>query len=1042
MQRRILFITCLILLTFTGFGQANSYSNSVDSTVLAGKVFSQKKGYIEALQGVQVTVLPGSSSGFTVDDGTFMVAWPGETSWVRFSYPGYSTKEILVKSQDALEIILFPIAQSSSDQPLPGPFGQVSKYKNASYGYVAGEKLDHSSITNFESALQGKLPGFSGKHISGMPGDGGIIRIRGLHSVFAVEQPLVVVDGFPLQNDLIPSLVTPGAIYNPLSVIDISDIESVELYRDGNSLFGFGGNQGIIKVSTRQPDIVNTTINFSVYSGLTFQPEFIPVLNSTQYKTYLLNLLQGSGMKAGEISRENPWISGNPSYYYYYDFDNDTNWQDEIMQTARISKYNVSLQGGDEIARFSVSLGYMNQEGIIINSGYQRYNFRLNSRLQILQSLFMEANLGYSYHDANLVNSSTDFRLNPVNAALLKPPMLAPNLRDNLGNQIALLGDTDSYGFSNPVAIVDKVEAGRFGSDLFAGTRLTYEFSRNLSLSSGLNVNYVSLKENAFIPDYGIADFQDGEIKNIAKEGISKINGLVSETRLHFRNSFLQAHFLNAYAGFRATTYALSYNEGNALNTPTDEFKSLSSVTSIENTLIFGSDKKENRSEIFLNGNYRFQDRFLADVILNLAGTSNAGEQAEAIDLFGGKFGFFPAVHLAWIVSSEKFLKKASWLDLMKLRASISWTGNDFYSSYNRFLYTAKPYGSSSGMVRNYIPNPKLKWETTRQVNAGIDLAIWQERLHMGLDVYQHRTTDLLVFRELPAEGGNSLYFENKGVLNASGIELSIASRLVNKRNLQLTLGVMGAMNRSALELEQDILVTTPVSQMILADGQAPFEFYGLETNGIFTDEASALDASLVNDEGIPYSAGDIHFVDQNEDGLIDETDYVALGSILPTIQGGLFMQLDIWNFCLQVNGDYNYGNSLYNYQRYLLESQSGFSNQSIASLYSWKYEGFDTPVPKASFGDPSKNNAFSDRWIEDGSFFRIQQLTLSYRFPEGRFFQNLSVYLTGNNILTLTNYLGYHPDFSYSTDPALWGTDFGQTPISRSVVLGIKLDL
>jgi TonB-linked SusC/RagA family outer membrane protein len=1041
MQRSIFFIIGFIFLAISGITQETGWTHN-ESPRLEGKVFVQDDGTLRGLQGVRVSIMTGSESAITQEDGTFSLEWPGEACWIGFNYPGYAEKEIRLNEPGILEIVLHPENNRSADQQLPGPFGEVRKFKNTSFSYISGDRIELSAETNFETGLQGKLPGITSRDISGLPGQGSILGVRGLHSLFAVEQPLVIVDGIPAESRLLTSQVTPGAVYNPLSAIDLSDIESIELYRDGTPLYGFRGNQGIIRVSTSQPEVVNTDIKFSVYSGLTFQPAFIPLLNSVEYKTYLLNLLQDSGMKPGDISRQNPWISGNPSYYYYYDYANNTNWQDEVMQAARINKYNVSLQGGDEIARFSVSLGYLDHEGVVINSGFQRYNFRLNSRLQILQGLSMEANLGYSYHVANLVNGSADNSLNPLNAALLKPPMLAPNLRDNLGNQISLLGDTDAFGFSNPVAIVQNVEAGRFGSDLFAGTRLNYSFSSSWDISSAININYTNLKENTFIPDHGIADFQDGEIKNIAKEGISKLNGLVSETRLNYRTDLNQEHFIRAYTGFRATTFSLNYNEGNAFNTPTDEFKSLSSVSSIENTLIFGNNRRENRSEWLVYGDYRYQDRFLAGLVLNLAGTSNAGSTADALNLFGGKFGFFPALNLAWLASSENFLKNIKGLDLLKLRTSISWTGNDFYTVYNRFSYMARPYGSNSAIVRDFIPNPGLKWETTRQINAGLDLAMWRERFQLGVDVYQHHTTDLLTFRELPAEAGNAVYWENNGSLSTLGTDIEMSTLLINRKQLKLTLGVIGSFHRSSLALTEDLIIQTPSGQIMLADGEVPYAFYGLQTNGIYTDGESAVAGGLVNDKGLAYQAGDIRFVDQNGDGRIDAGDEVILGSVLPDYDGGFYLDLAFWRFHLSVYTDFMVGNKLFNYQRYLLESQTGYANQGAASLYSWKYDGFETDIPRAVFGDPSGNNAFSDRWIEDGSYFRVRQLTLSYQFPENKIYRSLRLYLTGTNLLTLSRYLGYHPVFSYSADPILWGTDFGQTPISPAVVLGVKLDL
>ena len=1012
-----------------------------DQEYITGVVYSDPGNGNTPLPGVQIEDLKSGERVFTGEDGSYKIKWNGEASWLRFEYPGFSVKERRVLAPQELFIRLYPKKEKTTDQEVEGPFGQSRGYKSSSYSSITGSELSKVPAVSFENALPGRMAGLTVRKISGMPGEGGLMNIRGLNSLFAPEQALVILDGVPIRTNLLESHIIQGATYNPLSSIDISDIENIELYKDGSSSYGVLGNSGVIMVSTRQPAVVNTKIDFSVYTGMTFEPEFQPLLSGTGYKTYMLNLLQSSGIPLSEIQQQNPWISGNPSYYYYYDYANDTDWQDEVMDPASVSKYNVSLQGGDEIARFSVSLGYLDQKGVLKNTDFQRYNFRLNASLQILQKLSMVANVGYSYQDASMMNYGTDPSLNPISSALLKAPMLAPYLRDNLGNQISLLSDVDPYGFSNPVALVEKTESGRFGSDLFASSKLIYNLTSDLDISTLVNVNFNNLKETVFIPDYGIADFQQGAVRNFAREGITKIGGFVSETRLDYSKQINYTHFLNARAGFRANTSSINYNEGNVYNTPTDEFKSLSSVSSIENTLIFGSNRQENRSDLFVHGDYRFTDRFLASVVLDFSGTSNVGPEADAISFLGGQWGFFPGIHLGWLISSEKFLRNSNALDLLKLRTSLSWAGNDFYSGFSRYAYVSRPYGTNSGIVRNYVPNPRLKWETVRQMNIGLDAAFFKERLQFSLDLFDRQTSDLLTYVQLPAVAGFDYYWENKGTLATKGMDVHMMARLLHTKKWKITAGVNAGYNVSSLNLPENLIIDIEGGQVILADGETPFGYYGLQTDGVFSDDSEAEISGLSNSNGQPFQAGDIRFVDQNNDKIINQDDRVNLGSILPNITGGAYLDFSFGGISLHVLTDFVSGNKLFNYQRMQSESLSGFANQSNAALYSWKSQGSTAEIPSASFGDPAGNSVFSDRWIEDGSFFRLKEVTLSYGLPETSLYKNVTLYATGLNLFTYTQYLGYSPEFAFSMNPALWGSDYMKLPVSPSAVLGIKIE-
>lgn len=1035
MRTCLVYFFCLIPLALPTETKAQTDPSGGDS--VHGVVRDAR--YRTPIEGAQVEVIPSGDKVVTSDGGSYELELPDDEAWLRISYPGYTNREILVNKGDELNTYLQVFSDRSGDQATPGPFGSRYKYKAGSYRYLTGEELGMSAETNLFMAIQGMQAGLSVKGLSGMPGEGGFLSMRGVSSLFATHQPVILLDGVPVDNSVTESPVVEGTFINPLSSIDVNDVELVETYSDGASLYGMQGGQGLIMITTKQPTSASTKIDFSIYSGLSFQPAYRPLLSSAQYKTYLLNLLQGSDLDLSEINRENPWISGNPSYYYYYDYTNNTDWQNEVFNPALVNKVNATLQGGDEIARFSVSLGYLNQEGVVKNTGYQRYNFRFNANIRILEKMYFVANVGFAYHIADLMNSGTNYTLNPVTAALLKPPMLAPYLRDNEGNRIALLSDADQYGFSNPTALVDKTEYGRFGANLFVNGMLNYELVPGLNLSNLVNVAYDNIKENAFLPDYGITDQSGGYVKNSALEGISKVNGILNETRLEYTGNLNYMHFITAGGGIRISSSQQNFTEGTVFNTPTDEFKSLSSVTSIENTFLDGTNRSVDRSDLFAEGNYRYKDRYVADLVLMLSGSSNVGPDADALSLFGGKWGFFPSLHTAWLVSSEPFLKNSPVLDLLKLRASFSLSGNDFFSKFSRYTYTSKAYGTQSGTVRSYIPNRKLKWEELRTLNVGLDAAFIHERIQVSADAYQRTTRDLLTYRKIPVTAGYDFLWENNGSLASKGLELDVLGRILDGK-FRLKLGANLAMNRTLVSLSRDLVMDIPGGQVIAMNGESPFAFYGLVVDGVYATTADAQAAGLVNSNGTEYQAGDIRFIDQQADHTIDALDRVSLGDLFPKLTGGLHSEISLGNLSMYILFDFATGNKVFNYSRMLNESFSGYENQSTAGLYAWKGEGDEGPVPRISYGDPSGNADFSDRWLEDGRFIRLRQVTLSYDFPQTAFYKNLTLYLTGKNLITFTRYLGYSPEFAYSMDPALQGSDYGQVPITPVAVAGLKI--
>ncbi|MCF8378953.1 MAG: SusC/RagA family TonB-linked outer membrane protein [Bacteroidales bacterium] len=989
--------------------------------------------------GVEITIISSDEKHYTEEDGSFTIPFNGNDIWILISYPGYTEQTHLISNAGSYHYFLSETKEKSVYSKAGSLFGNNILYKNASYSDLSQENLKYSAQVSPELAIQGKFAGLQVKTISGMPGEGAAVNIRGISSLFASQNPMVILDGVPINSMPFENQAVGGSFHNPLVGIDVNDIESIEMYKDGLSLYGVDGGTGIMAINTKRPESVTTKVDFSIYKGLSYAPEYISMMSASQHKSYLINQLNSTGMSLPEIQQANPWITGNPSYYYFYNFDNNTNWQDEVFNAAYVNKYNATLQGGDEIARFFVSLGYLDQEGVTKNTAYQRFNFRFNSDVRILEKLYMISNVGFSYHTSELQSSQINPSINPVLAALSKGPMYAPYLRDNLGNQISILSNVDAYGFSNPTAIVEKIEATSFESNLIANTKLVYEISRNLNLSTLINVTANNIKEGLFVPNYGIQDFNEGEIQNYADEGVNKLSGIFNETKASFTKLIGLSHYISGDAGFRFRTDKVQYNSGTVYNTPTDEFKSLSSVTSVENTMLAGDNRVINHSDIFMNSGYRFKDKYLLDVILNLSASSSTGNNADAISIAGGKWGFFPTLQAGWLLSNEAFLKSVSVLNLLKLRASYSRSGNDFYSSFAKYSYNSRSYGTNSGIVRTYLPNQELKWEDISQLNVGLDLVSLGERIFLSVDAYNRVTNDLLTYSELPVSSGFEYLWENNGSLTSKGLDISAQAKILNGE-LKLAVGGNIGFNNTSIEIDHDIILDIPGGQVIARSGSNALSFYGFTTNGIIGSAAEASALNLMNSEGVYYQAGDVHFVNQNTDSNIDDLDKMDLGDLFPNFTGGINLDFSYRRLSLSVLFDFQKGNKIFNYTRMVSEALSGYGNQTRAALYAWTNENDITDIPRIALNDPSGNAAFSDRWIEDGSIFRLKELSVAYTLPSTKMYKNLIIYLTGQNLFTVTDYLGYYPEFAYSANPVNQGSDYGQMPVTPMVVMGIKV--
>ena len=431
-------------------------------------------------------------------------------------------------------------------------------------------------------------------------------------------------------------------------------------------------------------------------------------------------------------------------------------------------------------------------------------------------------------------------------------------------------------------------------------------------------------------------------------------------------------------------------------------------------------------------------------------GASRFGKEAKnGLTINGSKFPVMPSVSGAWLVSSENFMANTG-INLLKLRGSYSVSGNDDIGNYSaRQTYVSQNLLGLQGLVRNGVANPALQWETVKTMNAGADLSIFQNRLGITVDVYQSKTSNLLVYEALPTAAGFNNILTNGGGMQNTGAELTINARVVNAPKVKWDLGVTASRNKNKmLQVPNDAFTTDYAGATILtARSKAANLFYGYVAEGVFATTSEAASAGLrkQNFDGTysSFAAGDVRFADLNGDKIIDEKDRTVIGDPNPEFFGGITNRVIYKNFELNALLTFSQGNDVYNYMRYRLEAITGAENQLQSVVNRWRGEGQLTATPKATWGDPMGNSRFSSRWIEDGSYLRLRSVSVEYHVPvSGGFVHNLAVYVTGNNLLTLSKYKGYDPEFSANPSPFAQGIDTGLDPQFTSVILGVRMGL
>lgn len=995
-------------------------------TTISGTV-ADEDGF--GLPGVNVLVV-GTSSGTVTDlDGNYSVT-AAEDATLRFSYVGFGTQEILVNGRETIDIVLandnllqeVVVLGYGDNTTREGVTGAVSS--------VTTEEIEEVVTNNIGQAIQGRLAGVQVTSDTGAPGEGPIIRVRGIGSINFGSGPLYVIDGVPGGG---------------LNSFDTRDIESVTVLKDASAtaIYGSRAANGVILITTKK-GLTTDGLDVSLHStvGISNVANRLDLLDREGYLQYAENL-------GATITRDlTETVNGVPYNQI------DTDWQDEVFQTGFQTQNSLSLRGGNETSRVFASLGYYQQEGTMIGTAYERYNLRLNSDHNILDNLVFGQNLLVVQDDRQLeVFSGGRTQLQHTGRIAPYLPVFDPAF---VGGYSAPISGIDGGADpENPVRAAELTENSNRVLRLFGSLYLDYELFDGLNARFTYGADYSNFRGNFLGPIYGATPTSLNNDFTVIRENTSNSYNPLYSFQLGY-DKIIGDHGINAVAVVEQQEFTNRYLNASG----NQETNALTNLQGAQNVEVQGGNSISRIQSFVGRVRYGYKAKYLLTFSFRRDGNS--------VWAPGNNIENFPAGAVAWRISEEPFMQGGVFSDL-KLRASYGRVGFAGVGPYGFQAPIQQRQGAAFGAgvqpnaaYINTLANRDLSWELTDMLNLGIDFGFLNNRLNFSFEYYDRQTDNLILDVPLEPSSGINSTLQNIGSLSNSGIEFqanydsdpgrdftySLTANLSANTNEILRLGPDNAPIFSGGNPGADFTGGFPIARTgadsISNEIQA---FYGFVVDGIYQ---SAVEVDRDNDaagEGVFYQQegtgpGDFRYVDVDGDGRITENDRVQIGSYLPdfifgTRFAGRYRNLD---FALFLQG--SVGNDIYNAYNAMLTSSDRLFNSLESQLDAWTPQNTSTDIPRTLRPDPNNNNRVSDYFIEDGSYLRVKNLTIGYRFPlEGSAIRSLRLYLTGQNLLTFTDYSGYDPEIGSRFGNLSNGIDYGQYPVSRSFLFGAQVD-
>lgn len=1023
----------LLLSLFTG----SLYAQSIQ---LKGSVMDANN---EPVIGASV-LEKGTTNGIVTDfDGNFTLSVNSKSTLV-FSYVGYVTQEIPLNGRHTLKVVMKEDALMLEETVVIG-YGVMKKSDmTGAISSVDVEELSKRTTTNPAEALQGKIAGVNIQKAGGNAGAGVQVKIRGVKT-FGSNEPLYIIDGFP------------GDIEN----VNPQDIASMEVLKDGAAaaIYGSVAANGVVIITTKNGKKGETKVDFSTYLSVTEVAKQLDLLNAEEYKSVHKQMYENwNKQKPGEAVTLPDYIGKNTGV--------NTDWQDQMLRSGLAQNYMMSVRGGSETAQYSISYNHADEKGIFLGNDFRQDNARLK--------LFMKK--GIFDFDANVAFKFTDS----------KQPQYSIKELYMISPLVPVYDEKNEYGFGltnfdgipnnrNVMADQHYEKATNKRYHTTANIAVTMNFTNWLSFKTSYAYRGEHQRETYHTPQY-VADMKAKRDYPYNSETSGYWEEHVWDNVLNFNKSF-DKHSINAMVGSSINTRRYTWNsvgvEGKTTVYKVEDGKlvssdipggfldqSFSTIDAGKGGTYEGSGSKwdYNRASFFGRLNYNYNNRYLLQATVRYDGSSKFGED--------NRWGCFPSVALGWRISEENFFPKDIALNNLKLRASWGRLGNENALGYYDFLALISTYNNKyqgyvkgngdnawAGSIARSLENRSLKWETTDTKNIGLDFGFFNSKLSGALNYYHNQTEELLITRALPPSAGLNNPILNVGEIRNSGFELELNwSDKIN--DFEYNIGL----NMSTTDNE--VVSLADANQVLYGEGlkygseHFPTQtrvgkpigaFYLYRTGGLFQSDAEA--SAYKNSKGEAYQpearAGDLKFIDINGDGSIDDQDKEYCGSGIPSFEANLNLSASYKGFDFSAVIGSAWGHELYNGNKYFYEGMNSGSNLLSSTLDAWTPTNTKTDVPRAIYQDPNGNMKESDRFLESGDFIRLRQVQLGYTLPKTLMSQvsieKLRFYVSGENLLTWTNYSGIDPEFS-RTSVLNTGIDKLIYPFTRSFTVGAQL--
>ncbi|MGE5395045.1 MAG: SusC/RagA family TonB-linked outer membrane protein [Candidatus Saccharibacteria bacterium] len=1087
MKKIIRFSGLLIVLLLSGF--CNLYAQK--TAIIKGHISDATTG--EAMSFVNVVEVDKNGrfvSGQVSDiNGNYIIKVSNDKNPLQVSFIGYQKQTVNINGRTQIDIKL-----QSDDRTLNEVRVEGQKMSNDGFTKIRDRatsvaRLDMKDMkslmsTSVEDMLQGRLGNVDISSVSGDPGAGLNIRIRGTATLNARNTPLIVINGIPYDAQVENFDFASADVEKFGNLIDVSpeDIETIEVLKDAASTAAWGSkaSNGVLMIKTKRGTKSKPIFEYTYKNTISKEPDPIPMLDGPGYSRLIMEeyfnwnrgVFASTDPRFKEISfDESSWAGERRNLFNNY--SQSTDWVKEITRLGSVNQHDFSIRGGGDKSRYNMSVGFFDEKGTTINNDLKKLNLRSSLDYDLSSKLQFKSDIMFTRYDQNNTYDAEDgaFDNNLVRQiAYRRMPNLSVMFRDTTNTSYgdyftpeSTIQGNAGTGNYNPVAFANLGQNHQLKDNARALFTIKYNIKDNLIYNSTVTLDIFDSNREKFLPFKAIGWDPNSDLSNRAINEYSKKSSIYTINQLIYNPKLGEDHDLAFMGQFDTEETVTRWFKVETSRSASPQLQQPIGDKFLD---YMGSNFSKYRSMgMYVNASYKFQDKYIFSLGAKYEGNSKFSKES--------RWGLFPTISAAWRINKENFLKDVAFINDLKLRASWGRSGNSPDQNYLYFnTYEAGSrfsYLDMQGVQPKNLELTSLMWETIDQINPGLSFYGLDNRINIEIDYYQKRTLDLyLKDSGIPDQTGFSSFNQNNGELENRGGEFSIDYTVIKKKDFDLSFNLNLSQNKNVVislpdnySMEYGNMLENGNYKISITPGEAMGGFFGYRYLGVYKDDADAVVRDKNGDpiyglnKTVPmkmimggssayvFEAGDAKYDDINHDGKIDELDLVYLGDLNPKAMGGFGNKIRYKGFVLNSFFYFKVGQKIINQTRMDTEKMYGYENQSKATNWRWRREGDETDMPRALF-NRGYNWLGSDRFVEDGSYLRLKTLSLSYNFEQS-FAQklgikDLKVYATGYNLYTWTKYSGQDPDVAPPSKPDNLPKDYSRTPPSRKLLIGVNI--